>query len=326
MLARTGPAEAGIKGLSLFVCLSEADGARNGVRVARIEKKMGLHGSPTCQLVFANAKAELVGQEGQGLMAMFTMMNHARLDVALQGVAHAARAADISRQYAAERIQGRGRDGALVTIEKHADVARMIDEQDMLALGGRTLCHMAFVEMEKGERPELVDFLTPVAKYFCSEAGIKAANLSIQVLGGYGYLQEYRAEQNWRDARICAIYEGANGIHAMTLATRSLRYGNGIQAKAFAAFVAEEAAGSPMFPLAAMLDDWRVAAAKVEAMTEPGSVADTFMRLTSEIGFAVAWGRLWRISDAPRIQSLAAKVFAEAPIKVHALRDLIELG
>jgi len=128
VLARTGAAEEGVKGLSLFACLSaRADGSRNAVRVTRIEEKMGLHAQPTCQLAFDGAEAELVGREGEGLKAMFTLMNHARIDVGLQGVAHAARAYDIAASYAAERVQGRDASGP-VSIDRHGDVARMLAE------------------------------------------------------------------------------------------------------------------------------------------------------------------------------------------------------
>jgi alkylation response protein AidB-like acyl-CoA dehydrogenase len=326
VLARTGPVDAGVKGLSLFVCLSDFNGARNGVTVERVEEKMGIHASPTCQLVFNDAKAELVGEEGQGLQAMFTMMNHARLDVALQGVAHAARAADISRRYAAERKQGRTTGGRPATIDMHGDVARMIDAQDMLALGGRVMCHMAFVEMEKGERPELVDFLTPVCKHFCTEAGIRAADLAIQVLGGYGYLREYRAEQNWRDARICAIYEGANGIHATNLVTRGLRFRNGALAKAFENFVEEEKATSSEAPIAGLLDTWREAAGIVSGISDPGAVAEEFMALTGEIVYAIAWARLAATSQDPRIQRLAAKAFGQALAAARASREMISVN
>ncbi|HPQ97639.1 MAG TPA: acyl-CoA dehydrogenase family protein, partial [Thiolinea sp.] len=103
VLARSGPADSGVKGLSLFLCLSDVDGERNKISITRIEEKLGLHASPTCQMEFDGAKAELIGTEGKGLAAMFTMMNHARLDVALQGVAHASRAHAIASAYAAER-------------------------------------------------------------------------------------------------------------------------------------------------------------------------------------------------------------------------------
>ncbi len=158
---------------------------------------------------------------------MFTLMNHARLDVALQGVAHAARAADIAQRYASERKQGKRADGTPAVLKDHADVARMLGEQQHLTRTARAMCHITLVELEAGTRPALIEFLTPLCKIYGTEAGIKSADLGMQVLGGYGYLKEYRVEQTYRDARITAIYEGANGIHALTLATRLLRMAGG---------------------------------------------------------------------------------------------------
>ena len=114
----------------------------------------------------------------------------------------------------------------------------MLDEIRELEVTGRGLAHIALVEMAAGGDADLVDFLTPVAKVACTEGGIRAADLGIQVLGGYGYLREYRLEQTWRDARITAIYEGANGIHALTLATRLLRHKKGAAADAFERWLA----------------------------------------------------------------------------------------
>lgn len=180
VLARSG--DEAIKGLSLFACPSEVDGVRNAVNVTRIEEKMGLHAQPTCQLAFDGAKAELIGEEGGGLRAMFTMMNHARLDVALQGVGHAARAADIARRYAAERVQGRDGAGQPTTIDTHADVARMIETCEQLAIGARALCHLVLVEDALGSDPTFVDFMTPVCKYFATEAGVRAADLALSLI------------------------------------------------------------------------------------------------------------------------------------------------
>lgn len=296
VLARTGPAESGTRGLSLFACPSVlAEGARNAVGVTRIEEKMGLHASPTCQLAFDGARAELVGEEGGGLKAMFAMMNHARLDVALQGVAHAARAADLAKAYAAERKQGRDAAGAVVTIDRHADVARMIDECDALAVGGRALCHLTLVAQETGAEPAFVELMTSVCKYFCTEAGSRAADLAIQVMGGYGYLREYRAEQNWRDARICAIYEGANGIHARSVATRGLTQRGGAGAEAFAAFAAEGCAEGGDLRRAA--EAWRAEARRVAAAPDPAAEAEAFMRATCDLAYRAAWGRILAVAD-----------------------------
>lgn len=239
VLARTS--DDGLKGLSLFLCPRQP-----ATRVTRIETKMGLNASPTCQMLFDGASAELIGAEGAGLQAMFTLMNHARLDVALQGVAHAARAADITASYAAERKQGRV-DGVPATLADHPDVQRMLNRQRALALGTRAMCHIALVELELGARPALAQFLTPLCKIAGSEAGTEAADLGIQTRGGYGYLAEYGLNQVWRDARICAIYEGANGIHARSLATRGLR-GDG--PAEFAAMIQELSGGHPKVTLA----------------------------------------------------------------------------
>lgn len=288
VLARTGAASEGTRGLSLFACRSELpDGTRNAVSVTRIEEKLGLHASPTCQLAFDGATAELIGEEGGGLRAMFAMMNHARLDVALQGVAHAARAADLARAYAAERRQGKGPDGP-VTIDRHADVARMIDEADALALGARVLAHITLIAHELGDQPDFVEFMTPVVKYFGTDAGIRAADLAIQVMGGYGYLREYRAEQNWRDVRICSIYEGTNGIHARTLATRGLTLNGGAGARAFAAFLRESGEDAAA---------WEDEAARIAALDDPSPEADAFMRHTCASAYRAAWARIVAAAD-----------------------------
>jgi alkylation response protein AidB-like acyl-CoA dehydrogenase len=317
VLARTSGD--GVKGLSLFATTRAAAGDR--IKVTRIEEKMGLHASPTCQMLFDGAPAELIGAEGGGLKAMFTMMNHARTDVALQGVAHAARACDIARRYAAGRVQGRGPDGGPVTLDGHADVARMIDAMDRQALGARALAHLCMVTMERGDDPDLVEFLTPLAKAHCTEAGIAAANTGIQVLGGYGYLREYRLEQTFRDARITAIYEGANGIHARMLATRLL---GGAAGAAFAAFM-ERAAGDAT--VAALLGRWHAARERLLGHDDATALAQPFAELTAHLLLAHLWTVLQaRAAEHPepaRIRRLAGAALTEARIMGEAAHALI---
>jgi 3-(methylthio)propanoyl-CoA dehydrogenase len=322
VLARTDGMQAGIKGLSLFLCRShDAENRRNTIAVNRIEEKMGLHGSPTCQVSFAEARAELLGEPGGGLRAMFTMMNHARLEVGLQGVAHAARACDIGKAYAAERRQGQlpGYDGQ-VTIAHHPDVARMVREMDALTLGMRAMCHLAMVTLEMDDNPDLMDFLTPVCKVFCTEAGLKTADMGIQILGGYGYLHEYRVEQNLRDLRIAAIYEGTNGIHSLALVTRALRLNGGRAATAFADYVqtvitdTQDSSG-----LAESLALWQGARRKVLAATQPAELAHPFMKLTGLVAYLAAWQRIAsaaaRSVTPERITRLAAEVRRMVPIE-----------
>ncbi|MBU1305693.1 MAG: acyl-CoA dehydrogenase family protein, partial [Alphaproteobacteria bacterium] len=203
VLAGTGTAAEGVRGLSLFACpLRLPDGAPNAIRLLRIEEKLGLHASPTCQLRFEGAQAHLLGQPGDGLRAMFVMMDHARLDVAVQGVAHAAQAHRRAVDYAGQRRQG-GR-----TIDQHGDVARMLMEMDLMTLGTRAMAYRAASVIEDAD---LAAFLTPVCKVYCTETASRVADLGIQVLGGYGYLPELGMEQIWRDARVTRIYEGTNG-------------------------------------------------------------------------------------------------------------------
>ena len=294
VLARTGPVDAGIKGLSLFLCPSQIASGRNNVNVSRLEDKLGIHGSPTCQLVFDGAEAELVGDEGGGLAAMFTLMNHARIDVALQGVAHAARACDIAASYARDRQQGRQADGAPAMLAAHPDVRQMLDEQRALAVGSRAMCHLALVVLDDPGQQALADFLTPVCKMFGSEAGIRAADLGIQVLGGYGYLDEYDIGQTWRDARITAIYEGANGIHALTAATRGLRAHDGAGAESFAAMIHD--LGDQRAEIISLLDEWQSLRRQTEAHDGVPPNARQFASMTAELFFRAAWVRIGKVA------------------------------
>jgi len=288
VLARTS--DNGVKGLSLFLCPStKTDGTRNAVKVTRIEEKMGLHASPTCQMLFDSAEAELIGEEGRGLAAMFTMMNHARGDVALQGVGHAARAHHIASAYATDRVQGRLADGTPARLDRHADVRRMLDVMDRYALFGRAMTHMAFVAMERGDKDALVEFLTPLIKVFCTEAGMRSAELGIQVLGGYGFLREYRIEQTYRDARITAIYEGANGIHKRMLATRMVQ---GSSADAFEQMLIEEGIDIDV------LGQWQRIRADTMKHADPAAMAHRYMQASIDAMQAVVHKRMALCVDA----------------------------
>lgn len=284
VLARTGAPDEGTRGLSLFVCPSHlADGTRNAIAVRRIEEKMGLHASPTCQLGFTEARGELVGRPGEGLRAMFVMMNHARLEVALQGVGHAAEAHRRAAEYAATRVQG-GRP-----IAEHGDVARMLMHMDALALGGRAMGYRAAEALE-GD-PDLAEFLTPVVKAWCTDAGSTTADLGMQILGGYGYLPEYGMEQIWRDCRITRIYEGTNGIMAQTLVNRLLTGGD---AAYLAAFVAEiegliDSGAKGAEAVRTLLADWHAAREAVSSAADPGMAATPFMQLTGLLHFSACW-------------------------------------
>src|SRR5437016_9598832 len=254
VLARLPNAPAGTRGISLFLVpkfLLNVDGslgARNDVRAHSIEHKMGNHASPTCTMVFGDgggATGFLVGEENRGMACMFTMMNQARLSVALQGVAIAERATQQALAYTRERKQGRatGVESGSSPIIAHPDVKRMLLTMRALTRAARALCYATAVALDRAQRSpdeaarkaahERASLLTPVAKAFSTDIGSEVASLGVQVHGGMGYIEETGAAQHYRDARIAAIYEGTNGIQAIDLVTRKLPLAGGATVKAY---------------------------------------------------------------------------------------------
>lgn len=239
VLARLPDAPAGTRGISLFLApkfLPDEAGApsrRNDVRCAGIEHKLGIHGSPTCTMIYGDeggAVAYLVGEENKGLACMFTMMNNARLAVGLQGVALAERATQIALAYARERKQGHA-PGATTqsAIVEHPDVARMLLTMRAYTGAARAICFETAAAIDRARRLGDKDadaragLLTPVAKAFSTDIANEATSLGVQVFGGMGFIEETGAAQLMRDARICSIYEGANGIQAIDLVMRKLK-------------------------------------------------------------------------------------------------------
>ncbi|MFQ5783536.1 MAG: acyl-CoA dehydrogenase [Alphaproteobacteria bacterium] len=242
VLARTPGAPDGVRGVSLFLVpkLLPGEGGlpgpRNDLKALSIEHKLGINASPTCVMAFGEedgAIGYLIGEENRGIACMFTMMNSARIDVGLQGIAVAERAYQRALAYARDRHQGRRlADGAPARIIDHADVRRMlfvmraqVEVMRALALGLAADMDMARRHPDPDERAlrqRRVDLLTPVVKAYCSDVGFEAASLGLQVHGGMGYIEETGAAQDLRDVRIAMIYEGANGIQALDLARRKL--------------------------------------------------------------------------------------------------------
>jgi alkylation response protein AidB-like acyl-CoA dehydrogenase len=271
VLARLPDAPPGTRGISLFLApkfLVNADGslgARNDLRCHSIEHKLGIHGSPTCTMVYGDhggAVGYLVGEENRGLACMFTMMNNARLAVGLQGVAIAERATQQALAYAQERRQGRasGASEPSSSIIAHADVRRMLLTMRALTWAARAICYATAAAIDRSHRAtdaaarqtahERASLLTPVAKAFSTDIGIEVASLGVQVHGGMGYVEETGAAQHLRDARIAAIYEGTNGIQSIDLVTRKLPLSGGGAVKAY-------------------LDELRETVAAVKAVNDP---------------------------------------------------------
>jgi len=263
VLARTPDAPAGTRGISLFLVPKvRADGTANDMRVVSIEHKMGLHASPTCVLSFGDngdCVGELIGAEGGGMRAMFTMMNNARLNVGLQGVQVAEGATQAAVAYALDRVQS-ARAGAAsreaVRIVEHPDVRRMLMRMKAQTGAARALVYYACGMVDRaalgdaGARGRL-EVLTPLAKAHATDIGCEVASLGIQVHGGMGYVEETGAAQYFRDARITPIYEGTNGIQAADLVGRKLSLDNGA---AFAELVAEMRGEARAPGLVALID------------------------------------------------------------------------
>jgi alkylation response protein AidB-like acyl-CoA dehydrogenase len=242
VLARTPDAAPGSRGISLFLVptfLPRADGSpgeRNDIRTVSVEHKLGIRASPTCTLSYgdnAGALGSMVGPEGGGLACMFTMMNNARLQVGLEGVAIAERALQQARLFAHDRVQGRAPGAAEAgPILHHPDVRRMLLLMRARTEASRALAYHAAACLDRARRsPDAsersrwqrqADLLTPVVKAWCTDGGVEVASLGVQVHGGAGFIEETGAAQHLRDARIGPIYEGTNGIQAADLAGRKL--------------------------------------------------------------------------------------------------------
>jgi len=219
-----------------------------------LEHKLGIHGSPTCTMIFGDGKfgeekgalGWLVGEENKGLACMFTMMNNARLAVGMQGVAICEAATQKAIAYARERTQGKApgwQGSGMSPIIEHPDIARTLLTMKALTQGSRAIsfscahaidmAHAAENDVDRNHWQERAALLTPIAKSFSTDAGVDVASLGIQVHGGMGFIEETGAARYLRDARIAPIYEGTNGIQAIDLVMRKLPLSGGAQVRGF---------------------------------------------------------------------------------------------
>ena len=298
VLARLPDAPSGTKGISLFIVpkfkVSRAGvmGARNTVTPGSIEHKMGLKGSATCVMNFDGAEGYLIGQPNRGLLAMFTMMNAARLGVGVQGLGLIEISYQSSAAYASERLQMRSLSGPkrpdkpADPITVHADVRRMLMTQKVIAEGGRVLCYYAGLLVDLSTRhpdaaarkkaDELLSFLVPITKALLTEAAVECTYHGMQILGGHGYIKEWGLEQLARDARITTIYEGTTQIQALDLLGRKIMALQGVGMRHFlseiGAFIAAHGAHPVAAPylhkLAKLVDEWSGLTQEIIAATQ----------------------------------------------------------
>jgi alkylation response protein AidB-like acyl-CoA dehydrogenase len=255
VLARIPGAPEGVKGISLFIVPKfrlnpdGSIGAFNDVTTAGVEKKLGLHASPTAALNFGDnddCHGWLCGRENQGLAHMFQMMNAARISTGVSGLAIASTAYLNALEYSRNRVQGTdvaGRKKGFVPIIDHPDVRRMLLWMKATVDGLRSLiytaalwddlAHESEAEADRKKYSALVEFATPIVKAYGSDMGFRVAETAIQCLGGYGFTREYPLEQYLRDAKILSLYEGTNGIQSMDLMGRKVRMDGGLPFQAF---------------------------------------------------------------------------------------------
>ncbi|MCQ0969009.1 acyl-CoA dehydrogenase (plasmid) [Paracoccus sp. TK19116] len=227
VLARLPDGEKGTRGISLFMVpkyIPDAEGkpgVANSLKVVSLEHKLGIHGSPTCVMSYEGATGWLIGEEHKGMAAMFTMMNNARLGVGVQGVGVAEAALQQAVAYARDRDQ-------MGPILGHADVRRMLAVARAEIFAARAICLACATATDMARATGDADWaaraalLTPIAKAYGTDVGVRVADAGVQVHGGMGYIEETGASQFLRDVRITPIYEGTNGIQAMDLVGRKL--------------------------------------------------------------------------------------------------------
>ncbi|NKF51118.1 acyl-CoA dehydrogenase [Shewanella sp. WXL01] len=336
VLAKLPDAPEGVKGISLFAVpkiMVNGDGSlgeANTLHAAALEHKMGIHGNSTCVMVFDNAKGELIGEPHQGLRAMFTMMNQARLGVGIQGLGLSEIAYQNALTYAKERIQGRALSGAKQTEQKadsilvHGDVRRMLLSQKALNQGARALMGQQALWLDQAERNvdtvkakqahAIAALFTPIVKGFVTDQGFKACVDAQQVFGGHGYINEWGMEQFVRDCRIAMIYEGTNGVQALDLVGRKLLSDKGAALMAWSemvkSFIEQHAGNDEMQPFIGGL---MKAAADLEratgyivkaAQTNPDLIGAASMAYMQILGItSLAW--MWARMAATSLEALA---------------------
>lgn len=348
VLARLPDAPAGVKGISMFLVPKYfvkddgSPGQRNGVFCGAIEQKMGIRGSATCVLNFDDATGFLLGEEHRGMRTMFTMMNHERVAVGLQGLALGEIAYQSAANYARERLQGRSLSGpkcddkAADPIIVHPDVRRMLLTARAYNEGARALGAWVGLQIDLGhthpdsdvreEANDLAALLTPVVKAFFTDYGSEVCNLCLQVFGGHGYIREWGMEQLVRDARIAQIYEGTNGVQALDLVRRKLPMHEGRLVRRYFKIIEDFVTDNQnqdelrefVIPLSESLQtlkdvtDWlvRESAANQE---EAGAASNDYLRLMALVSLAFMWARMVKVACDKKSDDTSG--FYEAKIK-----------
>jgi hypothetical protein len=296
-------------------------GARNGIACGSIEHKMGIKASSTCVMNLDGATGWLVGEPHKGLRAMFTMMNAARLGVAMQGLGIGEVAWQNGLAYAKERLQMRALDGAKAPekpadpIIVHPDVRRMLLTCKSFTEGARALSYYVGMQLDislkhpdaatRAAADDLVALLTPVVKSYQTDMGFEVASTAMQIYGGHGYIWEHGVEQYARDARIAMIYEGTNGIQALDLVGRKMGQGYGRLLRRFfhplsdfiTAHQATPELAEFIFPLAKAFAKLQqatglIAQKGLKDPNEAGAASADYLRMFALVAMGYMWVRM----------------------------------
>ena len=346
VLARLPNAPEGVKGISLFVVPKFMPGTmeRNAVVCGSIEHKMGIKASSTCVMNFDGAVGELVGEPHKGLRAMFTMMNAARLGVAMQGLGIAEIAYQNGVIYAKDRLQMRALTGTKSpekpadAIIVHPDVRKMLLTSKAFIEGSRALAYWVGMNLDiahrhkdekaRQEADDLVALLTPIVKAYQTDMGTEVANLMMQVYGGHGYIWEWGMEQYARDARIAQIYEGTNGIQALDLVGRKMAQSFGRLLRRFfhpvQDYIEKEQANPAMqefiFPMAKAFAKLQQSTALIAQKglknpDEAGAASTDYLRQFALVALAFMWCRIVQAAQEKLASGEGDKAFYEAKLK-----------
>ena len=326
VLARLPDAPSGVKGISLFIVpkykvdKSGQMGERNAVTCGAIEHKMGIKASVTCVMNFDGAEGWLIGPPNRGLMAMFTMMNTARLAVGIQGLGIIERGYQDSLAYARDRLQMRSASGARFPEKPadplivHPDIRRMLLTQKAFAEGCRALSYYAATLVDLVERApdaderkradELLSFIIPIVKALLTELANECAYHAVQIFGGHGYIRETGVEQYARDARITTIYEGTTQIQALDLLGRKIMQTQGVGLKHFLEEIStfchaqaqNPALAEFIAPLAIATKEWADLTQEIgkRALANPdeiGAAAVDYLFYSGYVALAYFWAR-----------------------------------
>jgi hypothetical protein len=349
VLARLPGAPEGTKGISLFIVpkfLPNAEGNpgdKNNVTCGSIEHKMGIHGNSTCVMNFDGSKGWLIGPENKGLNCMFTFMNVARIGTSIQGLAAAEGSFQGALTYAKERLAMRSLtgpknpEGKADPIIVHPDVRRMLLTQKAIAEGSRAMIYFAAQQADmlthgegdqKKEADDMLGFLTPILKAFCTEAGFEAANHGVQVFGGHGFIAEWGMEQIVRDTRISLLYEGTTGIQALDLLGRKVLMTQGAALKNFTklvhVFCKENEANEGLKPFIDQLNtlnkEWgditmKIGMNAMKNRDEVGAASVDYLMYSGYVCLAYFWARMALVAQQKLAEGTTEEAFYTAKIQ-----------